>query len=107
MGHALEADRTSASSDDDLALVVQFAQQATVVIERALLHEQLIRQSRIDQEIEIAGTFSGACPRWSRPRFRECSWSFAKTTYAHVPAVTRPRTGSAITPPVAGICARP
>jgi serine phosphatase RsbU (regulator of sigma subunit) len=51
---SLESDRTSAFSDDDLALVVLFAQQATVVIERALLHEQLIRQSRIDQEIEIA-----------------------------------------------------
>ena len=34
--------------------MVPFAQQATVVIERAFLHEQLIRQSRIDQEIEIA-----------------------------------------------------
>jgi len=31
-----------------------FARQATVVIERALLHEQLIRQSRLDREIEIA-----------------------------------------------------
>ena len=51
---SLESDRTSAFSADDLALVVLFAQQATAVIERALLHEQLIRQSRIDQEIEIA-----------------------------------------------------
>src|SRR5258708_10073567 len=51
---SLESDRTSAFSDDDLALVVLFAQQATVVIERALLHEQAIRQSRIDRDIEIA-----------------------------------------------------
>jgi serine phosphatase RsbU (regulator of sigma subunit) len=51
---SLESDRTAAFSDDDLALVVLFAQQATVVIERALLHEQAIRQSRIDRDIEIA-----------------------------------------------------
>jgi sigma-B regulation protein RsbU (phosphoserine phosphatase) len=51
---SLEADRTDAFTGDDLSLTVLFAQQATIVIERALLHEQLIRQSRIDREIEIA-----------------------------------------------------
>jgi len=50
----LEADRTNAFSDDDLSLTSLFAQQATIVIERSLLHEQLIRQSRVDREIEIA-----------------------------------------------------
>jgi sigma-B regulation protein RsbU (phosphoserine phosphatase) len=50
----LEADRRSAFTEDDLSLTLLFAQQATIVIERALMHEQLIRQSRIDREIEIA-----------------------------------------------------
>ncbi len=50
----LEADRTNAFSEDDFSLTSLFAQQATIVIERSLLHEQLIRQSRIDREIEIA-----------------------------------------------------
>ncbi len=50
----LEADRTQAFDEDDLSLTTLFAQQATIVIERSLLHEQLIRQSRIDREIEIA-----------------------------------------------------
>lgn len=50
----LEADRPSAFTEDDLSLTSLFAQQATIVIERALLHEQLIRQSRINREIEIA-----------------------------------------------------
>lgn len=50
----LEADRPSAFTEDDLSLTSLFAQQATIVIERALMHEQLIRQSRIDREIEIA-----------------------------------------------------
>ena len=51
---SLEADRPQAFTADDLSLATLFAQQATIVIERALLHEQLIRQSRIDKEIEIA-----------------------------------------------------
>jgi sigma-B regulation protein RsbU (phosphoserine phosphatase) len=51
---SLEADRTNAFTEDDLSLTSVFAQQATIVIERSLLHEELIRQSRIDREIEIA-----------------------------------------------------
>jgi serine phosphatase RsbU (regulator of sigma subunit) len=50
----LEADRLHAFNEDDLSLTSLFAQQATIVIERALMHEQLIRQSRITREIEIA-----------------------------------------------------
>jgi phosphoserine phosphatase RsbU/P len=52
---SLESDRVSAFDDQDVSLVTLFAQQATVVIERALLHEQLNRQSRLRREIEIAG----------------------------------------------------
>jgi phosphoserine phosphatase RsbU/P len=60
---SLESDSPSAFGDDDLALVVLFAQQATVAIERALLHEQVIRQSRIDGEIQIArGILQGLTP---------------------------------------------
>jgi serine phosphatase RsbU (regulator of sigma subunit) len=51
---ALESERASAFDHQDLSLVTLFAQQATVVIERALLHEQLNRQSRLRREIEIA-----------------------------------------------------
>jgi sigma-B regulation protein RsbU (phosphoserine phosphatase) len=51
---SLESDRTAAFSEDDLALTALFAQQATIVVARALLHEQLIHQSRVSREIEIA-----------------------------------------------------
>jgi sigma-B regulation protein RsbU (phosphoserine phosphatase) len=51
---SLESDRPGAFDDEDLVFVGLFAQQATVVIERALLHERLIRQSRLEREIEIA-----------------------------------------------------
>lgn len=53
-GVSLESDRIGAFSAEDLSLTSLFAQQATIVIERALLHEQLVRQSRLDREIEIA-----------------------------------------------------
>ena len=52
---SLESNRQSAFSDEDRTLVLLFAQQATVAVERALLHEQLMRQSRMDRELEIAG----------------------------------------------------
>ena len=43
---SLESNRQRAFTDEDRTLVLLFAQQATVAVERALLHEQLMRQSR-------------------------------------------------------------
>jgi sigma-B regulation protein RsbU (phosphoserine phosphatase) len=67
---SLEADRTNAFTEDDLALTSLFAQQATIVIERALLHEQLIRRSRIDREIEIAREILEGLTPSSVPEFQ-------------------------------------
>jgi sigma-B regulation protein RsbU (phosphoserine phosphatase) len=50
----LESDADSAFDGEDLALVTLFAQQATIAIERALLHEQVMRQSQADREMQIA-----------------------------------------------------
>lgn len=51
---ALESDSPEAFSDQDLAFVTLFAQQAAIIIERAMLHEQLMRQSRLDRDLKIA-----------------------------------------------------
>src|SRR5258705_2050944 len=51
---ALESDCASAFDDQERSLVTLFAQQATVVLERALLHEELGRQSRLKRHVEIA-----------------------------------------------------
>ena len=51
---SLESDRSGAFRNEDLTFVGLFAQQAAVVIERSLLHEQLMRQSRLEREIQIA-----------------------------------------------------
>ena len=61
---SVESDRVSAFDDQDLALVTLFAQQATIVIERALMHEQLIQKSRLDRDLQIArNILEGLTPR--------------------------------------------
>ena len=50
----LESDSPLAFDDQDLALATLFGQQATIVLERALLHEQLMRQSRLDRDMDVA-----------------------------------------------------
>jgi sigma-B regulation protein RsbU (phosphoserine phosphatase) len=65
----LESDSPSAFDDQDLALVTRFGQQATVVIERALLHEQLLRQSRLDRDMEIARDILKGLSPESAPMF--------------------------------------
>ena len=51
---SLESDRIAAFDDQDMTLVMLFAQQAAVTIERVLLHEQLLRESRLSHEVSIA-----------------------------------------------------
>jgi sigma-B regulation protein RsbU (phosphoserine phosphatase) len=51
---SLESDQPAAFDDQDLTMVALFAQQAAIVIERVLLHEQLLRESRLSHEISIA-----------------------------------------------------
>jgi serine phosphatase RsbU (regulator of sigma subunit) len=68
----LEADRVDAFTDDDLALTALFAQQATIVVERAVMHERLMRQSRIDREIEIARDILQSLTPATVPEIRGC-----------------------------------
>jgi phosphoserine phosphatase RsbU/P len=66
---SLESDRTAAFDEPDVELVTVFARQATIVIERALLHEQLMRQSRLQREIEIAGEILQGLSPTAAPTF--------------------------------------
>lgn len=65
----LESDGPAAFDEQDLELVTLFGQQATIVIERALLHEQLIRQSRLDHDMEIARDILKGLSPESAPMF--------------------------------------
>jgi sigma-B regulation protein RsbU (phosphoserine phosphatase) len=51
---SLESDRIAAFDDQDMTLVMLFAQQAAITIERVLLHERLLRESRLSHEVSIA-----------------------------------------------------
>lgn len=51
---SLEHDERDAFTDQDIGLVTLFGQQAAVAIERATLHEQLLRQSLVQREIDVA-----------------------------------------------------
>jgi serine phosphatase RsbU (regulator of sigma subunit) len=60
---SLESDRIAAFSEQDMTLVTLFAQQAAITIERVLLHEQLLRESRLSHEVSIAaGILKGLMP---------------------------------------------
>jgi GAF domain-containing protein len=65
----LESDRPTAFDDQDLALVTLFGQQATIVLERAVLHEQLMRQSRLDRDMDIARDILKSLDPESAPMF--------------------------------------
>jgi phosphoserine phosphatase RsbU/P len=65
----LESDAPSVFDEQDLDLVTLFGQQATIVIERALLHEQLVRQSRLDRDMEIARDILKGLSPESAPMF--------------------------------------
>ncbi len=65
----LESDRPTAFDDQDLALVTLFGQQATIVLERAVLHEQLMRQSRLDRDMDIARDILKSLNPESAPMF--------------------------------------
>ena len=65
----LESDGPTAFDDQDLALVTLFGQQATIVLERAVLHEQLMRQSRLDRDMDIARDILKSLNPESAPMF--------------------------------------
>jgi sigma-B regulation protein RsbU (phosphoserine phosphatase) len=67
---SLEADSALAFDAQDLTLVTLFAQQATVAIERALLHEHVIQQSRLEHEIQIAREIVQSLTPTAVPSFR-------------------------------------
>ena len=77
----LESDSPSAFDDQDLALVTLFGQQATIVLERALLHEQLMRQSRLDRDMDIARDILKGLSPESAPMFTGMS-VFARSVTA-------------------------
>ena len=50
----LESDELNAYSDDDLEVLMLLASQVAIIIEKVMLHEQLIEKKRIQGQLEVA-----------------------------------------------------
>src|SRR5215208_913177 len=50
----LESDELNAFSDDDLDVLMMLASQVAIIIEKVMLHEQLIEKKRLEGQLEVA-----------------------------------------------------
>ncbi len=50
----LESDELNAYSDDDLQVLMLLASQVAIIIEKVMLHEQLIEKKRLQGQLEVA-----------------------------------------------------
>jgi sigma-B regulation protein RsbU (phosphoserine phosphatase) len=50
----LESDELDAYSDDDLEVLMMLASQVAIIIEKVMLHEQLVEKKRLEGQLEVA-----------------------------------------------------
>src|SRR5947199_4467427 len=50
----LESDALNAFSDDDLQVLLLLASQVAIIIEKVMLHEQMIEKKRLEGQLEVA-----------------------------------------------------
>jgi sigma-B regulation protein RsbU (phosphoserine phosphatase) len=50
----LESDQFNAYSEDDLEVLLMLASQVAIIIEKVMLHEQLIEKKRLEGQLEVA-----------------------------------------------------
>ena len=50
----LESDQFNAYSEDDLEVLMMLASQVAIIIEKVMLHEQLIEKQRLESQLEVA-----------------------------------------------------
>lgn len=50
----LESDQLNAYSEDDLEVLMMLASQVAIIIEKVMLHEQLIEKKRLEGQLEVA-----------------------------------------------------
>src|SRR5690349_10059963 len=50
----LESDELNAYSDDDLEILMMLASQVAIIIEKVMLHEQLVEKKRLEGQLEVA-----------------------------------------------------
>jgi sigma-B regulation protein RsbU (phosphoserine phosphatase) len=50
----LESDRLNAYTEDDKQLLMLLASQVAIIVEKAMLHEQLVEKKRLEAQLEVA-----------------------------------------------------
>src|ERR1041384_7268538 len=60
----LESDQFNAYSEDDLDVLMMLASQVAIIIEKVMLHEQLIEKKRLEGQLEVRGQGRAG---WWRP----------------------------------------
>ena len=50
----LESDELNAYSNDDLEVLMLLASQVAIIIEKVMLHEQMIEKQRLETQLEVA-----------------------------------------------------
>jgi hypothetical protein len=57
----LESDELNAYSNDDVEVLLLLASQVAIIIEKVMLHEQLIEKQRLETQLEVRGRCSWSC----------------------------------------------
>jgi sigma-B regulation protein RsbU (phosphoserine phosphatase) len=76
----LESDQLNAYDDDDLQVLLLLASQVAIIIEKVMLHEQLIEKKRLEVQLEVARQVQLELLPASDPQlegFDICAWNFS------------------------------
>ena len=76
----LESDKLNAYDDDDLQVLLLLASQVAIIIEKVMLHEQLIEKKRLEGQLEVARQVQLELLPASDPKiegFDICAWNFS------------------------------
>lgn len=76
----LESDRLNAYTPDDLQVLLLLASQVAIIIEKVMLHEQLIQKKRLEGQLEVARQVQLELLPAADPQlegFDICAWNFS------------------------------
>ena len=76
----LESDRLNAYTEDDLQVLLLLASQVAIIIEKVMLHEQLIEKKRLEGQLEVARQVQLELLPAADPElegFDICAWNFS------------------------------
>jgi sigma-B regulation protein RsbU (phosphoserine phosphatase) len=76
----LESDQLNAYTEDDLQVLLLLASQVAIIIEKVMLHEQLIEKKRLEGQLEVARQVQLELLPANDPQlegFDICAWNFS------------------------------